>query len=421
MEKQAFSNEESLETQSDVIINPYEHLRCRVIDTASLAESMRARVRAYVQTHQPSNPIQLVGILADNNPPFTETSEFYSERIHETLHHDGIRYQLIRCPTAHRDSVEAVIRRVNNDPEVHGILVFYPIFKQGLSHTRTTRRRSSRSQANQQEQDHPQRPRNTYLSRSGVYYTNDDDYLRDIVTPSKDVEGLHYQCQSATLPRNLFRARGGMPREQGDYSIPCTALAVLRILDTYHAPLQLVGGAGEISIPEKNALLLSQQQPSTTDSYFQHAPQWAGCTITIINRSEILGRPLASLLALQGATVYSVDERSIIQFHGGNASHGPRMQNLTKSISMKDCVEKSTIVVTGVPATSAFSLPTEWIQPGTTLVNVSESPCVQEEALSESITYVPKVGKVTVAALEENLVRLHERHQKKQKQECSDT
>ena len=61
------------------------------------------------------------------------------------------------------------------------------------------------------------------------------------------------------------------------------------------------------------------------------------------------------------------------------------------------------------------------IQPGTTLVNVSESPCVQEEALSESITYVPKVGKVTVAALEENLVRLHERHQKKQKQECSDT
>lgn len=42
-----------------------------------------------------------------------------------------------------------------------------------------------------------------------------------------------------------------------------------------------------------------------------------GKTVTIINRSEIVGRPLAAMLANDGADVYSIDIDSIYLFRGG--------------------------------------------------------------------------------------------------------
>ena len=65
--------------------------------------------------------------------------------------------------------------------------------------------------------------------------------------------------------------------------------------------------------------------------------------------------------------------------------------------------------MTGVP-TKAYRLPSEWIQPNTTVVNVSSFKNVDEESLLKipGVIYVPLVGKVTVAMLERNLVRLYE-------------
>mmetsp|Transcript_10789 Transcript_10789/g.26090 ORF Transcript_10789/g.26090 Transcript_10789/m.26090 type:complete len:138 (-) Transcript_10789:344-757(-) len=70
---------------------------------------------------------------------------------------------------------------------------------------------------------------------------------------------------------------------------------------------------------------------------------------------------------------------------------------------------KSSIVVTGVP-TKAYRMPTEWIQPNTTVVNVASFKNVDEESLLKvpGVVYVPMVGKVTVAMLERNLMRLYE-------------
>ena len=64
--------------------------------------------------------------------------------------------------------------------------------------------------------------------------------------------------------------------------------------------------------------------------------------------------------------------------------------------------------MTGVP-TKSYRLPTDWIQPNTTVVNVASFKNVDEEALLkiEGVTYVPMVGKVTVAMLERNLMRLY--------------
>ena len=42
-----------------------------------------------------------------------------------------------------------------------------------------------------------------------------------------------------------------------------------------------------------------------------------GRIITIVNRSEVVGRPLAALLANDGARVYSVDVQDIMEFHRG--------------------------------------------------------------------------------------------------------
>jgi hypothetical protein len=70
---------------------------------------------------------------------------------------------------------------------------------------------------------------------------------------------------------------------------------------------------------------------------------------------------------------------------------------------------QSSIVVTGVP-TKAYRLPTQWIQPHSTIVNVASYKNVDEESLLAipGVVYVPMVGKVTVAMLERNLMRLYE-------------
>ena len=60
--------------------------------------------------------------------------------------------------------------------------------------------------------------------------------------------------------------------------------------------------------------------------------------------------------------------------------------------------------------TKNYKLPTEWVNPNTTVVNVSSFKNVDEEALLKipGVVYVPLVGKVTVAMLERNLMRLYE-------------
>ena len=60
--------------------------------------------------------------------------------------------------------------------------------------------------------------------------------------------------------------------------------------------------------------------------------------MTIINRSEIVGRPLAAMLANDGATIYSVDVDSIFLFKRGA---------LRKTESTpEEAVKRSDVVIT---------------------------------------------------------------------------
>jgi methylenetetrahydrofolate dehydrogenase (NAD+) len=72
--------------------------------------------------------------------------------------------------------------------------------------------------------------------------------------------------------------------------LPCTALSVVKILETC---------------------------PGVYDTSQPMGKHMQGEIVTVINRSEIVGRPLAAMLANDGADVYSVDIDSIYLFRGG--------------------------------------------------------------------------------------------------------
>ena len=110
---------------------------------------------------------------------------------------------------------------------------------------------------------------------TGVYYKSHDDNLRNLVSAEKDVEGLCQAYNARWLPRDRIAAD---VRDSIDtFPVPCTSLSVVKILDALEESLD-------------------------------------GLTISIINRSEIMGRPLGAILSRRGANVYSIDMDSILQF-----------------------------------------------------------------------------------------------------------
>ncbi|KAK3362978.1 hypothetical protein B0T25DRAFT_525950 [Lasiosphaeria hispida] len=203
-----------------------------------------------------------------------------------------------------------------------------------------------------------------------------DRYIQETVALSKDVEGLchthlfnmYHNVRFLDPPANLKKS-----------ILPCTPLAIVKALEH----LQIY-----------NPILA-------------YGNRLFGKTITVINRSEVNGRPLAALLANDGATVYSVDISGVQLFTRGSGIRQPRHQVLDKKDwGLKDVLPLSDVVIGGVP-TDGFKVATDLIRDGAVCVNFSsyrnfDGPAVKEKA---SI-YVPSIGKVTIAVLLRNLVRL---------------
>jgi len=316
----------------------------------------------------------LIGILANEGSHRIE-SELYSERIKHTFEEDGIDYDVwkypeggirdnrLSIPDERKQQQDAKIRwikdriqRINESTNIDGALIFYPI--------------------------NPFGPKGPYKNRlTGVYYKTQDDHIRDLVHPIKDVEGL---CQN-----KWFKIRHSKQKDPPAI-YPCTALSVLRILEEYHI---------------SNEVSRNGETCDANDIHKQHHQYWKDQTISIVNRSEIMGRPLAVMLAAKGATVYSIDINSILKFRpDGKRLHrcNPRTTNL------ETCLQESNVVVAGVPQAD-FRLPLSSIPDGSTIVNVAEFPNVCEETLFKErpdIKYIPQIGKVTVATLSLNLMNL---------------
>lgn len=258
----------------------------------------------------------------------------YAEWTGRACEADGIRYEL---RIISENELEEKLYEANEDPEVHGVLIYYPVFGFFPS----------------------------------FYGGSMDDYLRDSVSFKKDVEGLSFTYRF-NLYRNIRFMDSSAPAPQLKCLLPCTALSVVKILET-------IGGY-DTSLPVGNRM--------------------DGKVVSIINRSEIVGRPLGALLANDGADIYSVDIDSIYHFRRG--------QLLKTEDTPESAVRKSDVIVCGVPVKS-YKLPTAWVKPGAIVVNVASYKNVDEEELLKvpGVKYVPLVGKVTIAMLERNLIRLY--------------
>ena len=204
--------------------------------------------------------------------------------------------------------------------------------------------------------------------------------------------------------------------------MPCTPLAIIKILEYLRVYNTI--------LPYGNRLF--------------------GHSITVVNRSEVVGRPLAALLANDGACVYSVDVTGVQQFTRGEGIKERRHKVVDKEgWGLKDCVPLSDVVITGVPGNS-FNFPTELLREGAVCINFSTEKvsnfqlsrvawhfrgqwskvlyfhylqggsresgsstptliedCVQNfgpEVKEKASIYVPAIGKVTIVMLLRNLV-----------------
>merc|ERR1712061_227491 len=75
----------------------------------------------------------------------------------------------------------------------------------------------------------------------------------------------------------------------------------------------------------------------------------------------------------------------------------------------EEFVRKSDVVILGVP-TDSYKMDPSWIKEGAIVVNVASHKNIDEAMLLATrpgVRFVPQVGKVTIAMLERNLLRLH--------------
>ncbi|KAH9959828.1 methylenetetrahydrofolate dehydrogenase [Russula dissimulans] len=346
----------------------------------TIAEPILAEVKSSLASISRSRPPKLVGILATENAPSRSYAEFTRKQCAAL----GIEFELRQVGAALNDSpaggsgsnnsdvagadgdgVEEAIIEANADETVDGIMVYYPIFGK--------------------EQDH---------------------YLQQIVSPYKDVEGLNYKFHYNLYhnirylqPKSLLASSPSLAQPSAPFKddvpppgtvksiLPCTPLGVVKSLER---------------IGVYNALL-----PYGDRAY--------GRTITVINRSEVVGRPLAALLANDGAHVFSVDIDSIQEYtkrpaasaDGGRAARGAYhphhvVRPAPPEFDLTRCLALSDVVVSAVPSAS-YKVPTAALKDGCVCVNVAADKNFEVDVRDKASLYIPAVGKVTVLMLLRNL------------------
>ena len=158
--------------------------------------------------------------------------------------------------------------------------------------------------------------------------------------------------------------------------LPCTPLAIIKILEYLRVYNTI--------LPYGNRLF--------------------GHSITVVNRSEVVGRPLAALLANDGACVYSVDVDGVQQFTRGEGLKRKRHEVIEKpGWSLKDCAPVSDVVISGVPG-EKYKFPIELLRDGAICINFSSEKNFGPEVKSKASIYVPAIGKVTIVVLLRNLL-----------------
>lgn len=268
---------------------------------------------------------KLVGFLANDDP----AARMYAEWTGKTSESLGFTYEL---RSVDKEELEEAIIDANDDDAVDGIMVYFPVF------------------GNRQDQ-----------------------YLQQVVSLEKDVEGLNHK-----YIQNMYHNTRFLDAEEKQKSIlPCTPLALVKILEY---------------LGVYNTLL-------------DYGNRMYGKQVVIVNRSEIVGRPLAALLANDGATVYSMDLDGTQRFTRGAGLHLKRHKVEDVDITLEEVAKNADVIVTGVPSAS-YKFPKELVKDGAVCVNFSSEKNFNPDVKEKASLYVPMTGKVTIAMLLRNLLRL---------------
>ncbi|MFR9728823.1 bifunctional methylenetetrahydrofolate dehydrogenase/methenyltetrahydrofolate cyclohydrolase [Saccharopolyspora sp. MS10] len=296
-----------------------------VLDPSDLAETFRAQIRAEVAALP--EPLTLAGFRVEGDGP-TQTYAEYTRRGCEKV---GIRFDQRVLPA---EEVERAVHEAGSDPSVHGIFLYYPIL--GLAQ---------------------------------------DRWLREIVDPRKDVEGLH-----SFWSRCLYENRRYIDAERTKRAVlPCTPLAVLKLLEA--------SGITDVGAVEP----------------------LAGLKACVFNRSEIVGQPLAAMMANDGAEVISFDVEGPLAYvpSRGNGSYEVRGTSVDRATALAE----ADVVVTGVPSRDFPLVRAEEIKPGATCINFSTLRNYDEDIVRTAGVFVPRIGPMTVTMALRNAVRLHHNRQ----------
>lgn len=288
-----------------------------LVDAGAVAEPFYASIRRDVAGL--GVDVRLVGILGNHD----RASQVYSGYAARGCEKVGILYeQRVVAP----EDVSAEIFKANEDPAVHGVLVYYPIF-------------------------------------GGVR----DRSLQNEIAIEKDVEGLH----SRWTHRLYHDVRFVDPERNKKAVLPCTPLGIMKAL-------RHLGLIKKTKDPRESA---------------------RGLVITIFNRSEVVGRPLAAMLAHDGARVYSFDIDGVQLYTGRDEQ--------PIDIDRAQALAESDVVITGVPKRSFQKVTADEIKAGATCVNFSHFNNLADGLEAKAAHILPRVGPITVAMLLRNTVRLY--------------
>jgi len=285
------------------------------LDPGSVAEQYIEEIRKEIQTL--SARIRVIGFIASDDLP----SLTYARATKQKFEQVGIEYEL---KSLKRLELEDEILRANGDRDIHGIFIYFPIFR------------------NEQ-----------------------DIYLRNLVDYKKDIEAGSLYWTKKLYANDRVAVSGETDKKA---VIPCTPLAILKMLTA----------AGVYSENEKKPV--------------------DGKIVTIFNRSEVIGRPLAVMMSNDGAKVYSFDVNGPLLFENAKPAE--------IEISREEALMDSDIVITGVPDKYFRKVSASEIKPGTVCINFSTYPNFEDDIETHTDIYIPRVGPMTVAMCMRNTLRL---------------
>lgn len=287
-----------------------------LVNVNELAAPFLEEIRAEVAERE---RIRLVGIMGTA----ANASDKYAGYASSGCAKVGIDFELRHAPA---EGVSGEIFRACEDPEVHGILVFYPVF--GGARDRS---------------------------------------LQNEVMPEKDVEGLH-----STWTRCLYHDQRTLERdgEARKAVLPCTPLGIVKILTRLG--------------------VLAEGPPRELAR---------GLTVTIFNRSEVVGRPLAAMLAHDGARVHSFDIGGHVLYEG--------LETSPCEVSRAEALAASQVVISGVPSREFPRIRKDEIQPGATVIDFSHVRNVEKDVVQRAGKVVRRVGPMTIAMLLRNTLQLY--------------